>query len=93
MRPTNHNHRLPSHIPSQTPLTWHSGTKVVGTDSKAFQNMISPEPTSRDNFRSGLALDPDSMYDYCVQYKCTLQQSVHKNMLILIVNEIINFLI
>jgi hypothetical protein len=27
-----------------------------------------PEPKSQDNFRSGPALDPDSMYDYCVQY-------------------------
>jgi hypothetical protein len=35
-------------------------------------NCPSPEPTSRDNFRSGLALDPDFMYDYCVQYMYTV---------------------
>jgi hypothetical protein len=31
----------------------------------------SPEPKSQDIFRSGLALDPDYMYGYCVQYTYT----------------------
>jgi hypothetical protein len=30
-----------------------------------------PEPKSQDIFRSGLALDPDYMYDCCVQYTYT----------------------
>jgi hypothetical protein len=30
---TNQNPRLPSHIPSQCHLTWHSGTKVVASEA------------------------------------------------------------
>jgi hypothetical protein len=35
------------------------------------QELVIPEPKSQDNFRSVLALDLDSMYDYCAQHTYT----------------------
>jgi hypothetical protein len=37
------------------------------------------EPKSQDIFRSGLALDPDYMYDYCVQYTYTDIKMIFSN--------------
>jgi hypothetical protein len=45
---------------------------VVQFQQVVESSRVHTEPTSRDNFRSGLALDPDSMYDYCVQYTYTI---------------------